>query len=193
MDGNLIFNDNETTGMIQFKKPSGGDEQPHIVQIAALLVDPNTRQTIQSMDVIVKPDGWTIPQDAIDVHGITTEFANDVGIPEKLAIEMFLELWSGRKRIMFNTTYDNRIIRIGTKRYFSEDVQDAWKAGSKDIEWYCTMINSRKVMGGKVPKLEEAYRFFFGKEQENAHNAMADALANMEIYWAIQDGKEQAA
>lgn len=193
MDDLLIFNDNETTGIVEWKKPSGGEDQPHLVQMAALLVDPVSRKTIQSMDVIIKPDGWIIPDEAVAVHGITTEYANDVGISEKLAFEMFLDLWSGRKRIMFSTTYDNRIIRIGTKRYFSEDIQDAWKAGSQGVEWYCTMINSRKVIGGKTPKLEEAHEFFFGKKHENAHNAMADAVANMNIYFAIQDHQASAA
>jgi DNA polymerase-3 subunit epsilon len=55
-----IFYDTETTGLPLFKEPSEHPDQPHIVQLAGCLVDLDTRKTIASMDVIVKPDGWTI-------------------------------------------------------------------------------------------------------------------------------------
>ena len=67
--------DTETTGLPLWNDPSDDPRQPHIVQLAAALVDIDTRRTIASMDVIVKPDGWTIPDDTVAVHGITTEHA----------------------------------------------------------------------------------------------------------------------
>ena len=125
MNKELIALDTEINGMVVWKEPSEGDNQPHIVQLAAHVVNIEDRKITQTMDVIIKPNGWTIPQDCVDIHGITTEYASDVGIPEKLALEMFLELWSGRQRIIFNTAYDNRVIRIGPKRYFSKAIQEA--------------------------------------------------------------------
>lgn len=55
-----------------FSEPSEHPGQPHIVQLAALLVDPESHETIASMDVIVRPSGWTIPDDVAAVHGTTT-------------------------------------------------------------------------------------------------------------------------
>ncbi|WP_182340872.1 hypothetical protein [Comamonas koreensis] len=55
--------DTETTGLPLFKEPSEHPDQPHIVQLGAILVDLNTRTTIASMDVIIRPDGWTIPDE----------------------------------------------------------------------------------------------------------------------------------
>ena len=103
-----LFYDTETTGLPDFKAPSEADHQPHIVQLAALLVDLDTRQTIQSMDVIVRPDGWTIPDEVAAVHGISTEHAAEVGIPERTAVQMFMELWSGRKRVAHNAEITGR-------------------------------------------------------------------------------------
>ncbi len=174
--------DTESTGIPDWKIPSDDPTQPHLVQLAAHQVDLDTFEIHQSMDVIIRPEGWEIPQVTVDVHGITFEKAMDVGISEKLAVEMFLDLWNGSHRIAFNTTFDNRIIRIATKRYFPEDVQTRWKEG----EYFCTMINARKIMGGKVPTLAEAYKYFTGKEMVNAHQAMADNNASWEIYKAIK-------
>lgn len=186
-----IFFDTETTGLPQFNEPSEGENQPHIVQLASHLVDIESQRIIQSLDVIVKPDGWVIPEEVSNIHGITTEYALQVGIPEKQALELFLSLWSGRKRIAHNTTFDNRIIRIATKRFCSEDVIDAWALG----EYECTGLITKPIMqlppkgryGYKMPKLSEAYLHFFGKELENAHTAIADVNACMEVYFAAKD------
>lgn len=186
-----IFFDTETTGLPQFKEPSEGESQPHIVQLAAHLVDIDSRKIIQSMDVIVKPDGWVIPDEVSEIHGITTEYALQVGIPEKQAVEMFLALWGGRKRIAHNTTFDNRIIRIATKRFCEEQVIDAWHTG----EYQCTGALTKPIMqmlpknkyGYKMPKLIEAYKHFTGKELQNAHSAIADVNACMEVYFAAND------
>ena len=108
----LIY-DTETTGIPVWSKPSGSEEQPHIVQLAALLVNMEAQKVIQSMNVIVRPDGWVIPQETIDIHGITNEHAAEVGVSEHLAMALFFALWAGHERIAHNTTFDNRIIQIG--------------------------------------------------------------------------------
>ena len=191
----IVF-DTETTGIPDFKAPSESEHQPHIVQLAALLVNLESRKIVQQMDVIIKPDGWTIPQECTDIHGITNEMAGDMGVPEKMAVEMFLELWRSRLRIAHNTTFDNRIIRIATKRFFSEDVIDAWHTGPYE----CTGLLTKPIMemppkgryGYKMPKLEEAYRHFVGEQLQNAHSALADAKACMEIYFAVKAAREAA-
>ena len=58
-----LFFDTETTGLPLFKEPSEHPDQPHLVQLAASLVDLDTRAVLSSIDVIVKPDGWTIPDE----------------------------------------------------------------------------------------------------------------------------------
>jgi len=183
---NLILGyDTETTGMVDWKNRSDGDTQPHIVQIAALLIDEDTKSVIQSIDLIIRPDGWNIPDEAAEIHGITTEMAYDVGIPEDDAVHTFLQLWGmGRaKRVAYNKTFDQRIIRIASKRYESEAVTEKW-ADKEDHE--CSMQMARKVIGGKNPKLAAAYKHFTGQELVDAHSAMADTVASMDVYWAAK-------
>lgn len=182
-----LFYDTETTGMPLFKEPSEHPDQPHIVQLAACLVDLDTRNTIASMDVIVKPDGWTISDEVSAIHGITTEHALDVGISEPVALEMFLQLWSERMRIGHNQSFDARIIRIAQMRHsFSLELQEAWKAGPSECTCYMARPHT-KLEKNKLPKLGEAYQHFTGKPLENAHSAMADVQGCMAVYFAIQD------
>lgn len=178
----IIVFDTETTGIPIWKSPSGGDDQPHIVQLAAALVNTETQKVGETFDYIIRPDGWEISEEMTAIHGISHEQAMDEGEPEDVILDLFLSFWNNRKRVAYNTTFDNRIIRIGTKRYFDEDVSANWKAG----EYECAMIGSRCIMGGKQPKLEEAYRYFFGEEMEDAHNAAADVAATIRVYFAMK-------
>ncbi|EKO3965529.1 3'-5' exonuclease [Vibrio fluvialis] len=190
----ITFYDTETTGLPNWKVPSNDESQPHIVQLGAIVCNAETREIIKEIDVIVKPDGWTIPDEVAAIHGITTEIALEKGIPETEAIKMLLDECCGiGERVAHNRTFDQRIVRIGLKRHgFSEEQMDMW--ADKD-DHHDTMLLAKPIMkmgpknryGYKSPKLEEAYEHFTGKKLENAHTAMADARACMEVYWAIKD------
>ncbi len=195
-----LFYDTETTGLPDFKAPSESAHQPHIVQLAALLVDMDTRETIQSMDVIIRPDGWTIPDDVAAVHGITTDHARQVGIPESLAVELFMELWWRRPRIAHNQQFDARIVRIALLRHQNQEAADDWKAGAAECTAIlatpiCALPPTEKMKAArrfhhKTPNLGEAYRHFTGKELVNAHSAMADVLACRDVYFAIKGAQQ---
>lgn len=197
-----LFYDTETTGLPLFNDPSEDPRQPHIVQLAACLVDVDSRKTLASLDVIVRPDDWTIPDEVSKLHGITTEHAMAVGMPEELAIELLLELWRGRVRIAHNEQFDARIVRIALMRHVDAGAADSWKAGPAQ----CTQAMSTPIL--KLPPTErmkaagrfhvksanlgEAYKHFTGQELQNAHTALADVHACMAVFFAIQD-RETAA
>jgi len=199
----VLVYDTETTGLPLFSEPSEHPDQPHIVQLAAMLVDLDTEQEIASMNVIVRPNGWTIPDEVAQVHGITQDHAMAVGIPEELALYMFMELWMGRLRIAHNESFDARIIRIALKRHHDPREEslamppsDVWKASAAE----CTARMSTPILNlpptekmiaagrrhAKTPNLGEAYQHFSGKPLQNAHNAMADVQACKFIYLAMR-------
>ncbi|WP_442592523.1 3'-5' exonuclease [Parapusillimonas sp. JC17] len=200
MSNIALFYDTETTGLPLFSQPSEDPAQPHIVQLAAALVDLDSRQTLASMDVIVRPDGWTIPEEVAAIHGITTEKAADLGVPEQQAVEMFFDLWRGRLRVGHNEQFDARILRIAQHRFpnrFTESDFDIWKGGVAD----CTQRLATPIL--KLPptakmraagrhhhksaNLSEAYAHFTGQELQDAHSAMADVQGCMTVYFAIKD------
>lgn len=193
-----IVYDTETSGLPLFSEPSEDPRQPHIVQLAAQLVCLDTRNVLESMDVIIKPNGWTIPKEVSDIHGITTERALAEGIDEAVALTQFLAMWQQRMRIAHNESFDARIIRIAQSRFGYDETQLAlWKGGKA----LCTQRMATPLM--KIPptpkmraagffkhksaNLQEAHQFFCGAKFDDAHSAMADVLACKSVYFAIKD------
>jgi DNA polymerase III subunit epsilon len=206
----LVY-DTETNGLPLFSEPSEDPRQPHIVQLGACLVDLDTRKTLSSLDVIIRPDGWTIPDDVAAIHGITTDYALAVGIPEHTAVDLFLAMWArASERIAHNESFDARILRIAIKRHIDSldpnavvPKSDVWKAGAAK----CTQLLSTPIL--KLPPTEkmrkagrfhhksanlgEAYQHFTGKPLEGAHSAMVDVQACMAVYFAIHAPAAQLA
>lgn len=198
----ILFYDTETTGIPDFKAPSESEHQPHLVQVAALLTT-STGKVVSSIDLTVAADGWDIPAETSELHGVTTERSREVGVPEPVAVQTFLALWRrASKRVAHNEQFDARIMRIALMRYTSTEIADEFKAGAAE----CTarmatpIVNlppsdKMKAKGmnfPKTPNLGEAYRHFFGIEFANAHTALADAQACAAIYWAIKDRDDVA-
>lgn len=195
--------DSETTGIPAWKLPSEHPDQPHMVELAASLVNIETREVVRSIDVIIKPDGWVIPQECTNIHGITTERALEDGIPEKDAINMLVAMMAEAEEhgpvllVGHNESFDRRIVRIGIKRYLDLPVaegqpdpgnqpSDKWK----DAQAFCTCWKSRphtKLPGNKLPKLTEAYQHFMGKPMAGAHSARGDVDGCIEVFFAIRD------
>ena len=186
----ILFYDTETTGLPDFKAPSEAEHQPHIVQLAAALVDSDTRKIMSSINLLVIPEAWHIPDEMSAIHGITTDIATDCGVEERNVLRIFLKLWcSCDFRVAFNESFDARIIRIAQHRYNpTEEKLEAWKSGKSE----CAMYGARAythLPKNKLPKLIEAYRHFFGTDFNGAHNAMNDVNALISVYFAIQDEK----
>jgi len=195
----ILFYDTETTGLPLFKEPSEHPGQPHIVQLAAALVDTDTRKKVSSIDVMIKPDGWAIPEEMTEIHGISNELAINVGVPLDEAIDVFLSMWNERVRIAHNQSFDARIIRIAQHQIgdYSENALELWKNGISDCtQKMATQVlklppTDKMVKAGfnkyKPANLRESYRHFFGVDFENAHSAMADVNACIAVYFAIKD------
>jgi DNA polymerase-3 subunit epsilon len=201
-----LFYDTETSGLPLFNDPSDDPRQPHIVQLGACLVDLDTRAELASLDVICRPDGWVIPDEVANVHGITTERAKLLGISELIALHLFVELWAcADVRIAHNEQFDARILRIALKRNQHEVLphHDAWAAGAAE----CTAKLSTPILKlpptpkmraagrfhHKTPNLGEAFKHFTGNDLVGAHSAMVDVRARMAVYFAIKAPQPQAA
>ncbi len=190
----LVFLDTETSSMVKWKLNSSADIQPHIVQLAEILVDEDTREEVERMSVLVRPDGWEMEQEALDVHHITMERCMDEGIPEAEALEQFISMWNRcERRVAHNQPFDARVIRTATFRFGDADLQSSWKGGANE----CTQKMSTKVVNAhqkardpghkhKTTSLAEAHQFFLGEPVDGAHDALVDAEACMRVYWAVK-------
>ena len=203
-----LFYDTETTGLPLFSEPSGDPRQPHIVQLGAVLIDLDSREELETLDEIILPEGWVVPDDVAAIHGITTERALEVGKPAKDVISEFMRLWGSPfgqvVRHGFNEPFDARLLRIALFRHFDEAVADHWKAAAahdvmKIVTPMCrlpataAMVKAGRGKQFKSPKLTEAYEHFFAEKLEGAHSALADARATMRIHFHLQDTAQRAA
>jgi DNA polymerase-3 subunit epsilon len=201
----IIFYDTETTGLPLWSEPSEHPAQPYITQIAAELCIEETGDTIGSINLLVRPEGWVIPEELEILTGITTAHALAHGLPADFVIGAFLELWKGADmRCGHNESFDMRMVRIQIMRHAHYagfaigDVSfaDYWKTAPA----YCTQGNSVKICnlpptdkmlaarrkGPKSPNLGEAYKHFTGEELVGAHNAMVDVQAAKCVYYGIK-------
>ena len=80
----IIF-DTETTGLPRnWKAPmSDTDNWPRVVQIAWQLHDDMGR-LIESKDYLIRPEGYNIPYDSEQIHGISTQLAEEQGVRLKV-------------------------------------------------------------------------------------------------------------
>jgi DNA polymerase III subunit epsilon len=181
----LLFYDTETTGLPDWKVPSESPHQPHIVQLAAALVEPDTLEVAASIDLIVRPDDWSIPDEVAAVHGITTEYASRVGIGEAEALSIFLALHEvATARVAYNAQFDDRIMRIAHFRYREYAAADAFRARPA----ICAMRAATAKVGlGKYPKLSEAHEALTGEPLVGAHSAMSDVLGTIRVYRVLRD------
>lgn len=194
----MLFYDTETTGLPLDRVPMDDARQPHIVQLAALMVDESSGDTAASINLTNFPDGWVIPADVAKIHGISTDRALATGVSERMAVRLFYEMWMRcEARCAHNEKFDASILKIALLRFgFGAERVEAWDAGTAN----CTATMAAPIMnlpptermvasgrlGPKTPNLGEAHRHFLGAALEGAHDAMVDVVACMRIYAAMR-------
>lgn len=188
----LIF-DTETTGKCDFKAPPEAPHQPRCVQLAAMLFDPNGEPQ-SAMNFIIRPQGFLIPKEASDIHGITNPIAQQLGIPMHVALQAFHQLAKAADVLVaFNIAFDELILRgechhAAHPHLFDSKPKFCAMLASKD---HCRLPG--KFGDYKWPKLQEAHRHFFGTDFEDAHDAFADVRATGKVYFALKNLKGVAA
>ncbi len=183
--------DCETTGIGNWKLPPDHPSQPRIVQLGILLKD-DQNKIVAEINVMVKPVGFVIPDEAAAIHGITTEKALKYGLKIETVMKLFMQFVKMSDLLVgFNIAYDDLCVKGEMMRAgFTEDL--ALYVSKKQ---YCCMQVSTdlcKIPGKygkyKWPQLQEAYRHFFGEMFDGAHSAFADVLATDRVYEHIAFG-----
>lgn len=205
----ILIYDTETTGLPIWSKPSDDPAQPHITQLAAELCNADTGETLAYMNYLVKPDGWTIPEDVAAMTGITTEKAEAAGFRIDFVMRSFLSMWLAANvhRVAHNEGFDMRMVRIELCRHnwAGSIFPDEWTSSTFADKWkeapaFCTCASSINILklpptekmlsagrnGPKSPNLTEAYKHFTGLDLVNAHNAATDIMACKAVYFGIK-------
>jgi DNA polymerase III subunit epsilon len=169
--------DTETTG---FPVREGTlDQQPYIIQFAAITGDINTRgeyTEIERTDIIIKPR-ISIPFASSQVHGI---YDRDVEQEKYIDtyLDKLLKILNGSDVVIWhNIEYDETVLMYELER-------NGRKGEYTPVKAICTMRGSTdhcklpgRGMAWKPPKLSELHKFLFGEYFDGAHNAMMDVEA----------------
>lgn len=173
----VLFFDVETTGIPDRKLPADDPAQPRICSFAALLCEHSPDLLVrQAVHMLACPDGWTVPENVVAIHGLTTELLVEYGVPTKLILEVAADLmlradqWTAH-----SVDFDLKMLRGEFRRAGMDDLFDKRPK-------FCTMRGTAAALGTGWPKLKDAYRHFVGKELTGAHGAAADVRACREIY-----------
>lgn len=182
----ILFFDTETTGLPKnWSAPTTDlNNWPRLVQLAYLIYDYDGNLILSSNEIIL-PDGFTIPKEASNIHGITAEIANYRGREIGVVFETFLiHLKRAEVLVAHNMAYDEKIIGAELIRLGEENI-----VGNK--KRICTMTSTVDLCkidgphGHKWPKLAELHRYLFNHDFEGAHDALIDIEATAKCFWEL--------
>lgn len=182
-----LFFDTETTGLPNnWNAPVDDLENwPRMIQLAWLQYD-NDGNEIKRYENIIKPDGFEIPTQASDVHGITTDKAHEQGIELKNALDDFAAALSDSKILVaHNIGFDEKIAG-------AEFLREGINSKMFEIPKVCTMHSSTDFCqlpgryGYKWPNLTELHKILFGRGFEGAHDALADVVACADCFFELR-------
>ena len=178
----VLFFDTETTGIPErsWNWDTDFEQYPHVVQMAWL-------HGCKVETHIIRPDWWEIPQETVDVHGITTEYALEHGESFASVVDMFIQDCHDAGLICgHNIHFDTSIIKanilreLGREYYDANDVENALYKGKRIDTMRPTMkwVDARMANGRlKFPNLSELYSRCFPGETFPAHDALEDVKA----------------
>lgn len=169
----IVFFDIEATGVDVVKE--------HIVELCYIKLYPDGKEVAKTMRI--RPTDSLgnqihIPQEASDVHGIYDDDVNDKPAFKDIAESLYHDVFEGCDLAGYNSNYYDipllveEFLRAGVKVDFSD-------ARCIDVCVIYKMMNPRT--------LTAAYRQYCHKNLEDAHSALADTRATLDVLEAQLD------
>ena len=163
---------------------------PHIVQFSYIVYDTTINQILKISDNIIKlPTGVVIPQECVNIHGITNEMSAKRGVDIDLVLRKFMaDVRLVDKVVAHNMNFDYNMIKAEIYRVMNHayphftrgavDLVERYKSYLFILEnlkekMYCTMKNTISLCNiqimsktgryfAKFPKLVELHEKLFG-------------------------------
>ena len=189
----LIF-DTETTGLPKrWDAPvSDTDNWPRCIQIAWQLHDA-LGNLLDRQDYLIQPEGFNIPYDAEKIHGISTEFAQENGIPLAEVLEKFNVALTKTKFVVGqNVGFDLNIMGAEFYRADLKTLLGELPVLDTCTEHTATLCALPGGRGGKfkLPTLTELHQYLFKTPFAEAHNATADVEATTRCFLELVRRKQ---
>lgn len=173
--GMVIAFDTETTGL--------NEKTERIVELAYKVWDNGELVSEKTQRFLPwdyeKDQRIPISKEAAAVNGIKESELDDMPKFKDLAGELRQIFTDDATYVGYNVEFDLKMIREEFKR-----------CGEKDLQYKnCRIIDPLKIWKNTVPKnrLVDAYKTFVGGELKNAHSALADIDATVEVLFNMVD------
>lgn len=179
--------DTETSGLFDFSKPADAEGQPRLAHLGMILVDENMIEE-RTIELLVKPEGWSMPDEASRINGLTMEILAENGIPVIEALRDYCAaIDEGYVIVAFNAQYDTKIMRGEMRRAGIDDRFERTPniCVMRALTDICKIMKA-KGNGYKFPKLAEACNHF-GLVQDAAHRAMGDARSALDLFRRLHE------
>jgi len=181
----LIF-DTETTGLPKkWNAPiTDTDNWPRCIQIAWQLHD-DLGNLVDQQDYLIKPEEFNIPYDAEQIHGISTQLAQEKGEELSHVLELFNIALSKSKFVVGqNVKFDLNIMGCEYVRKNINTSLNELPVLDTCTETTASMCQIPGGRGGKfkLPTLTELHEFLFHSPFSEAHNATADVEATTRCF-----------
>lgn len=205
---NFLFFDLETTGLLKAKKNeinfTKSEQFPEIVQISWQLYsfEKNKFSHLDTKNYIIKPDGYTIPEESSKIHGITNEQALKEGVEKKDVLEDFVATMMVNPKtylVCHNIEFDVTVLFYHLYRQFKSVFNHNI---DKKVACICTMLDTIELCQiptknplkypkknptpndlYKYPRLSELYVTLFKKEPEGRlHDSSFDVECLVECF-----------
>ena len=174
--GEVLGFDFETTGVDRFND----------VPVSYALVTLIGGRCVSTASGLVDP-GRSIPAEATEVHGITTERARAEGMPlgeamEMIAAEVVSASIRGVPLVGMKLDYDLTILDTQSRHLCGRGLPErGWRGPVLDA----VVLDRHEDRFRKGSRTLSALCAHYGVRIENAHDAVADAVASAEVLFAL--------
>lgn len=172
-----------------------GYDTSRAVSLAWEIYD-NIHNTVETKHYIIYPDGFVSSTGAFNVHGITDEYAKEVGVPISIVLNEFasdLEKCGGL--VGYNVSFDYHILLSECYRYKNRKLTQIVQKLKENGQIRCAMKLAKNVLmydenfkprSKFFPRLEESYRYLFNQPDfKSSHDALDDTIKCAEIYYEL--------
>lgn len=173
----LITLDTETTGL----DAQGGDR---IIEIGCVSLDGRVLRSTEEnhLQLFVNPER-EVPEEAVAIHGITTEYLQDKPLFSEIA-DQFLDFVKGATLVIHNAAFDTGFLNM-----------ELGRIGRGKITDYCEVIDTvklaKKLLPGRAVSLDSLCRYFeIDNSNRTLHGALLDAELLAEVYLALSRGQD---
>jgi len=195
-DKKIFFFDTETSGFINKKIPSNHPDQAWCIQIGGLLTN-GLGEELEVLNILIKPEGRSMHPRALATHGIELEYAQENGILELDAADLFGRMLRKADLVVcHNYEFDWTHVIAMWERNLNDLPDESRSAFYLDTPHICTMKDKKvikfcalknKAGRPKWPKLIELHEKLFDCPFDGQHDAMADISATKKCFFGLLD------